>query len=101
MTTARERSRNLRGAQGMSAYWANRRDEPPVVEPRQQPLARPRHRLTFDARIVIAPDRPAPPRYMGAPLVMFWDDLNAIADHGSPLPPRPDFWHGRSVSVLA
>lgn len=102
---ARERG-TIRGAQGMSAYWASRREvaaEAPVVDPRQQPLARPRHVLRpRNFRVVIAPDCPAPPRYMSAPLFVYWDDLNAIADHGSPgLPPRPDFWHGRTVSVLA
>lgn len=56
-----------------------------VAEERRQEVVRPRFRLVFDPRIVIRPGRPAPTkRYTNGVPCEFQDDLDAIADHGSP-----------------
>lgn len=54
-----------------------------VTEHRQPPPGPPTYRLTWNPQVRIAPDRPA------RRTAMFWDDLNAIADHGSPLALMP------------
>jgi hypothetical protein len=94
----------IRHAQDMSAYWASRREVEAPPEPRQAPLAPPRFTLTWDSRVVIAPDRPAlPRRYENGAPALFRDDLNAMADHGSPghLPRADDAWRSPSASALA
>jgi hypothetical protein len=99
---------HIRGAQGASnrshrAKQAGATPSPEAHNLRQAPL-RPRSTLTFDARVVIRPDRPAPLQHFanGVPMP-FQDDLNAIFDHGSPGPaPRPDdAWRSSRVSTLA
>lgn len=86
----------------------------PPAEPRQQPL-RPAWRLEWHAHVKIRPAHPAPPKYYRPGDVMldgrvcdrigipceFRDDLNAIADHGSPgrtlgPPAAPEMWGGAS-----
>lgn len=70
---------------------------------RQRLLPPARFRLSFDPAVVIQPARPAPvKRYTTGVPTPFQDDLNAIADHGSPgrLPAPPDIgW--APLSVLA
>jgi hypothetical protein len=68
-----------------------------VIEPRQAPPGPPRFLLAWNSAIVIRPDRPAPHDKL------YWDDLNARADHGSPSPlPHPDSaWRSPTISALA
>jgi len=68
------------------------------MEHRQEPPGRPRFRLTWDNIVVIRRDRPALPRR-----TLYWDDLNARADHGSTdrLPRPDDARRSPTVSALA
>ena len=96
------------GAAKGDAYRRHRENagERPLSEARQAPV-RPPFVAEFDASVIIGPPRPAPPQFSregprAAHPKPFRDDLNAIADHGSPgrLPPRPETGRSR-LSTLA
>lgn len=80
-----QRSRREREAMAREAEAAS-------AEEARQHAVRPRWRLEWRPEVVIRPPRPAPvKRYTSGEPTPFQDDLDAIADHGSPerLPSRP------------
>lgn len=75
----------------------------PAGDRRQPPLPRRSFVLGWDAAVVIRPPRPAPlKRYRSGPRAgaptPFQDDLNAIADHGSPGAIDREAMFGRSAT---
>jgi hypothetical protein len=100
------RTATLKSAQVQKARRERERErdeQQQVAEERRQEVIRPHFRLIFDPRVVIGPGRPAPvKRYTNGVPCEFQDDLDAMADHGSPrhAMPSPEIGHAR-MSALA
>lgn len=106
MAGTREAMVGLKGAAARWSAYAAKREETNVIErpseSRQAPPPRPITAI-YNPAVVIHPARPAPRRHgPDGTLLMFCDDLLAIADRGSPgILMRPGSDLGRSGSTAS